>query len=53
MTITDVLATLEQQENGPILCSMPEGELVVGSLAVGRKPFGYPWPENPVAEMKS
>lgn len=46
MTIADVLATLEQQENGPIPYSLPEGELVVGSLAVGRKPFGYPWPDN-------
>lgn len=46
MTVADVSVKLERQDDGPIPYSMPEGELVVGILAVGRKPFGYPWPES-------
>jgi hypothetical protein len=46
MTIEDVVTNLEHHESGRVPYSKPEGELVVGTLAVGRKPFGYPWPEN-------
>lgn len=37
---------LEQGEHEAIPYSRPDGELVVGTLAVGRKPFGYDWPDG-------
>jgi hypothetical protein len=46
VTVADVSVKLERLDDGPISYSMPEGELVVGILALGRKPFGYPWPDN-------
>jgi hypothetical protein len=40
MNIADVVRELEQHDGGPIPYSVEHGELVVGHLAVGKKPFG-------------
>jgi hypothetical protein len=46
MRVADVIDELGRKDRGPIAYSVCSGELTVGNLAVGRKPFGYDWPDG-------
>jgi hypothetical protein len=45
-TVDEVIRALENAEGGPIAYTNASDELVVGNLALSRKPFGYDWPDG-------
>lgn len=47
MNVAEVVRTLESADDGPIPYTQTrDEELVVGHLALSRKPFGYEWPDG-------
>jgi hypothetical protein len=47
MRVDDVIRALEKSDGGPIpYTKTKDGELLVGHLALSRKPFGYEWPDG-------
>lgn len=47
MKLDDVIRELEKSEGGPIpYTKTRDEELAVGPLMLGRKPFGYDWPDG-------
>ena len=47
MNVAEVMRALESADGGPIpYTKTRDEELVVGQLALSRKPFGYEWPDS-------
>jgi hypothetical protein len=45
-TVDEVIRALVNAEGGPIAYTHASDELLVGNLALSRKPFGYDWPDG-------